>query len=277
MAKTAVAQRAKAPTMPAPTKKPTGTAVATGYSDEAYAGAGSENIGARDILVPRLAILQSLSPQVNKKKSEHIDGAEAGDIADLGAGELFKEGVVFLPVHYVKLWLEWKPRSVGGLERIHDDESIMEQTTKGGPKGKDNVLPSGNYIVETMQFFGLNLSANARPCFISMASTQLKKGRGWNTKLRDMRSPKGGKVPLWYKTWRLSSGEEGNNEGDWFGWVIKDGQLRYQWADDNKVDSNELGQMASIFYESVVSNKTRADTSQLADGATSGASSDDRM
>jgi hypothetical protein len=40
-----------------------------------YADAGFENVTNNDILIPRISILQDLSPQVKEEKAEYIEGA----------------------------------------------------------------------------------------------------------------------------------------------------------------------------------------------------------
>jgi hypothetical protein len=115
----------------APAKKQENAVAA--YSDvfAAHAGDGLENVTASDLIIPRLAILQDLSPQVKKTKPEYIEGAQVGDICDVGTSELFEPPLIFLPVHYVKQWLEWAPRASGkGLVKIHNDNSILEKCTR---------------------------------------------------------------------------------------------------------------------------------------------------
>ena len=53
------------------------------------AGAGTENIGADDMKIPFIRVLQPVSPQLKKKDSAHIPGAEAGDIFDLLIESIF--------------------------------------------------------------------------------------------------------------------------------------------------------------------------------------------
>jgi hypothetical protein len=143
---------------------------------EAHAAAGMEDVSSKDVIIPRLTLLQTLSPQLNKKKGEYIEGADIGMICDLGTGDLFPDDLLFLPVHYRKDFLEWAPRSTGkGLIAIHTDPRVLD-TCKKDEKNK-MVLPNGNYIAETAQWFGLNLSAGRRPCYIPMTSTQLKRSR----------------------------------------------------------------------------------------------------
>lgn len=193
-----------------------------------YAGAGMESATGKDLLIPRLGVLQALSPQVQKKKAEYIENAEIGDIADLGMGEVFKEGVLFLPVLFRKQWLEWAPRDTGkGLVAIHDDPSIMDLTTRN--ERNSPVLANGNLISETAQFFGLNLSAGRRRCYVPMTSTQLKKARKWLTMAMDekLARPDGSEFtpPMFYRTYLLGTAEESNSQGDWIGWTVKRGEI----------------------------------------------------
>lgn len=191
-----------------------------------FEGAGLENVKSSDLLIPRLTILQALSPQINSKKPEYIEGAKIGDICDVGTGELFDPPLVFLPVYYIKQYLEWAPRATGkGLIAIHNDPSILDECKKQ-EKGPP-INSAGNLIIETAQFFGLNLTAGGRQCFIPMASTQLKKARRWLTlaSSEKLSRPDGSTFtpPIFYRTYNLSTVDESNPEGDWSGWKIERG------------------------------------------------------
>lgn len=193
---------------------------------QSNAGAGLDNVNSSDMLVPRLTILQSLSPQLKQRDSAYIEGAEVGDICDVGTGQLFKSSLLFLPVYYRKDYLEWAPRSSGGgLVAIHSDPAILEQTTRNDKK--QPVMANGNLIQETAQFFGFNLSAGRQMCFLPMASTQLKKARKWITMAtgEKLRRADGSEftAPLFYRTYELGSAEESNAQGGWAGWTVKRG------------------------------------------------------
>jgi hypothetical protein len=185
---------------------------------------GFENVGASDLLIPRLTILQGLSPQVNKAKPEYDEDARVGNIYDVGLQQNFGDSLHILPVHYTKVWLEWAPRSTGkGLVQMHETNEILQQT-KEDQNGRD-VLANGNYITETAQFFVLNLDANARKSFIPMASTQLKKARRLLTLAmsEEVERPDGTTFtpPIYYRTYRLGTVPESNAEGSWVGWKVE--------------------------------------------------------
>jgi hypothetical protein len=195
----------------------------TTESFEDLAGAGMENVTGSDLLVPRLGILQALSPQLNKKKPEFIEGAAIGDIADLGTGENLGTAVQFLPIYFKKVWIEWAPRESGkGLVAIHESDECLKGTTLNDRN--QPITPEGNLIAETHQFFGLNLSLDRRKSFISFTSTQIKKARKINTLASTIKLQRADGTeytpPLFYSTYNLGTAEESNSSGDWSGWTV---------------------------------------------------------
>jgi len=231
---------------------------------EGIEGLGMENVGANDLLVPRLSILQALSPQIDDSDAAYIEGAKQGQICDVGTSELYADGVLFLPVFYRKDYLEWAPRASGqGLVGIHSDPAILDQCTRN--ERNQPVLPNGNYVAETAQFFGLNLSADNQKCFIPMASTQLKKARKWLTMAtgEKLQRADGSSFtpPLFYRSYSLTTAKESNNDGSWFGWKIERGDALpdIEGWQDMKADCMR-------FLEALKQGEAKADTSHM-DGA----------
>lgn len=233
-----------------------------------FAGAGMENVTAGDMLVPRLALLQALSPQLKPRDPAFIEGASIGDICEVGTGTLFKEPILFLPVYYKKEYLEWAPRASGlGLVEIHSDASILDQTTRDDKRKA--VLPNGNHIIETAQFYGFNLSNDRQRCFLPMASTQLKKARKWITLAAGERLKRNDGseylAPLFYRTYTLGSADESNNEGDWAGWTVERGpalpdlDLGFDWTN--------LAREAVDFRNSLTQGDVRGDMASMAEEA----------
>lgn len=242
-------------------------ALAMGSDFEDFAGAGLENVGAGDLLVPRLAILQKLSPQVDPSEGEFIEGAKVGDIADLGTGELFPDGIWFLPVFYRKDYLEWFPRATGkGLANVHASPAILDQCV---PDDRNRpTLPNGNYVAETAQFFGVNLSADRRLSFIPMASTQLKKARRWNTLAKGEKLHRSDgtefTAPFFYRTYHLTTVDEENPEGKWKGWKIERGMaLPEIKPEEHGIDWRTLKEEVIAFRDSLVSGAMKADVNSM--------------
>jgi len=226
---------------------------------------GVENVKPDDLIIPRLTIIQGLSPQVTQGKPEFDPRARTGMIWDVGLQEGFPDGIEFLPVYYVKNWLEWAPRSSGkGLVAIHSDDTPMSQARKN--ELGQFVLPSGNFIAETAQLFGYNMTANHRRSFIPMAATQLSKakrlltlhnGEKLNRADGSEYTPK-----LWYRVYKLTTVPEGNTKGNWSGWKIERGMKLTEvpgWK--------EIYKDIPIFFESVRKGALRGDLAEEAGNA----------
>lgn len=196
-------------------------------SNEMFEGpTGFENVSAKDLLIPRITILQKMSPQIEKGKPEYINGAEYGDFCDTGTAEAFKELVV-VPCFFAMQYLEWAPRNTGkGLIANHGtDASCLKNAT---PDEKRRMtLPNGNYIAETATWYVLNLSASGRKSFIPLTSTSLKASRRWLTLLTSekLKRPDGSEFtpPLWYRSWKVTTVDEQNAEGSWKSWKFSPG------------------------------------------------------
>lgn len=195
------------------------------------AGAGSENIGREDVAIPRIVILQSGSPQVNKRDAAYVEGASAGDFFNTLDNSVFDgaEGVLFVPCAYRRAFIEWKPRTDGGgFVRDHgSNPAILDQCHKDDASGKD-ILPNGNEVVTTAEYIGFLINEESgipQQVVISMTSTQLKKARRWNTMIQQLLIPKPQGIgvfnpAMFYKAYKLTTVPEGNDKGNWFGWEI---------------------------------------------------------
>lgn len=205
-------------------KKTTELAVASAFIEDA--NSGLENITSEDLTIPRLKILQALSPEVNKRDGKYVDGASAGDVINTVTSKLYNEDneLVVLPVSYKRLFLEWQPReSGGGLVAQHEDQAILSKTTKNHI-GQD-VLQNGNYIQTSANHFVivLNKDGSYDQAMIPMAGTQLKKSRTWNSVMASIKLRSGDKVftpPSFSHKYILKTVSESNDRGSWFGWSI---------------------------------------------------------
>lgn len=233
----------------------------------AHASGGLEQVTSSDLLIPRLVIIQSTSDEIKKSKPKFIAGAEVGDIADVGTKQVFKDEVLFLPVYYSKVWIEWAPRgSTQSLIAVHDNSAIMEQTKKS--ERNENLLPNGNRVSETAQFFGLNLNAGRRPTFLPMASTQLKKAKYWCTLASNERITREDGTeftpPLWSRVYRLGVADESNAQGDWKGWTVTPDLQSHEAAKKySKVEWPKLRQEILGFLKSLQTGAAKADLAAM--------------
>ena len=206
-------------------KENTSIAVPSAFMEDA--NSGLENITAEDLTIPRLKILQALSPEVNKNDGKYIEGAASGDITNTVTKDLFTEetGCLVIPVAYKRMFLEWQPReNGGGLINQHTDTNILGQTKKDS-SGQD-VLPNGNYIQTSANHYCLVISGDSfQQVMIPMAGTQLKRSRTWNSVMASIKiKSASGNVftpPSYSHKYKLSTVAESNDKGNWFSWNIE--------------------------------------------------------
>ena len=201
------------------------TAVAIGDFEE-FGALGFEETKTEDMAVPFLRILAQLSPQVNKRDGAYVDGAEAGMIYNTVANKVYdgEGGITVIPCYYNRRYVEWAPREKGGgyFGSYTPDDAIVNTTTKN-ERGED-VLPNGNLLTNTAQFFVILLDSDGpQRCLITMSSSQLKKARKWVTQMNSLTAQgKNGTytLPMMSHKYTLGTVAESNDKGSWFGWDI---------------------------------------------------------
>jgi hypothetical protein len=181
-------------------------------------GMGAENVTAANVLIPRLTILQSLSPQINKKKAEFIDGAEIGDFCNVATGDIFKGSISLIPCYFTTAYIEWA-KNRGGLAANHgDDASILKKCVRNDKN--QNVLPNGNTVEETAQWYCLlKEGAMWGRVFFPLKATNLKHSKKWMTLVRAetliLPDNTNWKPPLFWRAWKLLAIDDSNDSGDW--------------------------------------------------------------
>lgn len=240
-----------------------------------FAGGGMETVGADDLLIPRIAIIQNLSPQRRKTHVKFIDGAEEGDICDTGMGRVY-DSVEFMPVIYRKQWIEWSAtRDQGGPVNFYNTPAILEQCTIN-PETRKPCLPSGNSIIETPQFTGFLMVTDDTGkvvsysrAFIAMPGSQRRKAKRWLNLATSVRipHPNGGKVtaPLFWQTYALGSTLEHNDEGEWHGWTIEPENTLPEIAAALGVPFSDIMEDAQSFARAIADGHQRLDMAQEAD------------
>ncbi len=140
---------------------------------------GNENVTNDDLQLPRLDVLQALSPQINKKKDQYIEGAEAGMLFNTLTGELYGDSVNITPVSFVKRFLVWVDRkqdNEGGLRGVFDTMEEAEKAISGDPEeSKLEIVPTAEHLV---------LFDDGTEVILSMAKSKAKVSRKFNSLVR---------------------------------------------------------------------------------------------
>lgn len=142
---------------------------------------GQENVGAEDLIIPRLEVVQDLSPARKKTSPDYIEGAEEGMLYNNVTRELYGQSVLVVPVGFVKEWLIWKDREKGGGFRgAFASEGDAANALAGLEDGDDCE------IVDTNQQFCLLVKGDGtvEEIVVSMAKSKAKVSRKWNSLIR---------------------------------------------------------------------------------------------
>ena len=149
---------------------------------------GMDQMGQGDFAMPFLRVLGQLSPEINKRDSKYVEGAEAGMIFNTVTKQTYdgEKGVNVLPCGYKREYVEWSDRGEGTSApvAIHPVSSgIIKDTTRGSDY-KDR-LPNGNYLENTASYFVM--MEDMSQALITMKSTQLKVSRSWNSMMNSIK------------------------------------------------------------------------------------------
>jgi len=245
-------------------------AVAVYAGFEEVSGAGFQEVTAEDLAIPFLRVLAQLSPQVNKRDAAYVQGAEAGQIFNTVLNEVYdgEDGIEVIACHYNRRFVEWQPRGKGGgyVQSYEPTDPIVATTTRND-QGND-MLPNGNYLSNTAQFFVLMLhpELGAQRALIAMSSTQLKKARKWMTQAQSLTAKgKNGTytLPLMSQVYRLTTVQEQNDKGTWYGWEVS----RSRQLDPTQDEDKYLFETAMSFGQSVKAGdiQVKADTTTSVD------------
>lgn len=142
---------------------------------------GSEGVDHNDLIIPRLEIVQSLSTARKKTSPEYIEGAEEGMLYNSVTRELYGSEVVVVPVLFIKEFLVWKDRKLGGgFGGAH----ATEEEARARVAEMDN--PDEWEVTLTHQHFCLVLKEDdtMEEVVVSMAKSKLKVSKKFNSLIR---------------------------------------------------------------------------------------------
>jgi len=143
---------------------------------------GNENVTIEDLVVPRVEVVQALSPCLDESNTAaHIAGAKQGDLFNSLTRRLYGKTIVVVPVMFRKQYLTWRDRDAGGGFRGAYD--TLEQAA-GVIKGLEK--PEEWEAIDTGQHLALvlNQDGSVDEVMLSMAKTKMKVSRQWNSLVR---------------------------------------------------------------------------------------------
>lgn len=159
---------------------------------------GFDNEDAKDLLLPRIELLQGLSPAVQEGKGK------AGDLVN----QISKTPIstnIFIPVAMHRKYIRWIPRDQGGGIEYQTTDSSDKRViadTKWGAHGEKPTCTS------YMNFLVL-LEGETLPIVLSFSMTNYQEGRKLYTMC------KMANCDMWLRKYKLTTKIKKNNMGTW--------------------------------------------------------------
>lgn len=166
---------------------------------------GNEGVSAEDQAIPRISLLQGLSPQI-----EDVEGARPGLYHNSITNEMTEELLV-INLAFRKEWAVFKDKNMGGgFQGAYETKEAAQthiETLPGSP---------GDYqIIETAKHALLILDEEGnpkQPAEMFFKSSALSSSRAWNSDI----SMRNQGAPRFATVWKLSTKKKKNEKGTWY-------------------------------------------------------------
>jgi len=136
-----------------------------------------------DMIIPRIEVIQSLSPVRKKTDASYIEGADEGMLYNNVTRQLYGAEVTVIPVYYTKQYLVWKDRKQGGggangFRGAFASKGLADDAIAAlGEEGLE--------ATDTAQHFVLVRNGDDwQEAVISMAKSKMKVSKRWNSLIR---------------------------------------------------------------------------------------------
>lgn len=143
---------------------------------------GSEQAGTDDITIPRIALVQALSPQIDDTDPAYIEGVKAGDIINSLTGENYGKELTIIPIYFNKEYVIWKDRKKGGgMFGVHQTkaEAVNALQYLDPPVEDYNVEDTVQQFV-----FIVNADGSITEAMLSMSRTKMSVSRKLQSLIR---------------------------------------------------------------------------------------------
>lgn len=145
---------------------------------------GNEGIGLSDIIVPRLEVVQALSPCLDESEDAYIEGCKAGDLYNSVTRKLYGEQAYVVPVVFRKEYNVWVKRKKGEATGKTNQFKGSFPSMEAAEAKLEEVGADKHEIIETPMHFCLLVdqeSGLTEQIVVSMPKTKYKVSRKWNS------------------------------------------------------------------------------------------------
>ena len=236
-------------------------------------GGGMEGADRESFAIPFLKVLQKLSPQCDEADAAFVQGAKGGMLFNSVTGELFADGVTFLPCAYQRRFLRWGPRGDGGgfkgellpedVARLRDNDQVRDLDGRLYFPDESGAVNDKrcDRLVDTRSHFGIIINGeNLEQVLLPLSSTQIKKSKQLMSMLSavKIKGPKGMITPpTWMNKVKITTTLESNDQGSWYG-------VKFEL--DGFINTQEVYDVAKTFHDTVMQGETKVNYQETAEG-----------
>lgn len=194
------------------------------------AGMIDDDMDQDDLSIPRLKLIQNMSPELNKKSPKYNPEAKEGQFV---LGDEIFDDLVIVPIKYRRTYIEWKPnpsgKGAGTFIADHGRDTDMSVRSKCIKNEKNqyflqtNDERNGNELQDTMEYLCGIYDADTgsiNPVIFSLVRSQLKYGKKFNGKLKKsaMVNGKMMEVPYCFRAYKVTSFDDGDADTPYVSW-----------------------------------------------------------
>jgi hypothetical protein len=181
---------------------------------------GNENVTMQDIVIPRLEVIQGLSPAVKRGDPGFIEGAQQGMLVNSVSQQLYGDDAMVIPVFFKVQHLVWKRRKdkagkslEGGFFGAFDtlEEAQQRCAEEGGEEADIEVIDTPQHLCLIVNAG----SGETEEIMLSMPRTKAKISRKWNSLIRLLGGDRFSRV------YKVSTDLESNSQGDFYNFHIE--------------------------------------------------------
>lgn len=165
---------------------------------------GKDNVEQGDLLIPRLALAQSMTPQLKRTNENYNPDLEEGQFFNSVTGEIYGESVNVIPLHFFKQYMQF------GEDRktikIYDNGEVPTPSALAFVDGQKPLVTEFKNRMSLL----LKDDGSVQPVVVSFKSSGLKVAKKWNYLIAEKN------LPGYAFTYNLQSVAVPGDKGEYF-------------------------------------------------------------
>jgi hypothetical protein len=185
-----------------------------------------EHIAREDVKIPRIALAQKMSPQLDPGAPEFIEDLRPGQFFNSLTGEILPQPLAFVVLRVERpRFIEFYPRDGSGPRGVKDfNVPIGDPRTEWAQNERGERIPP---VATKFHDYIVFLPHDGSVVALSMKGTSIKTARAFNGLRLTRRMPsgpsKGKPAPLYTQVYTLDSKSEKNAKGSYFIFAVRNG------------------------------------------------------